>query len=98
LVPAWARPVTSLDAILKPPNCKRTTDMAPANTFLLQEMMNFWKQTSHVMSYFPEENFRGHERLPKNFMNAFLEASSHVLPARIQGKAVTTNTSLQGRN
>jgi hypothetical protein len=35
--------------------------------------MNFWKQTTHVMSYFPEENFRGHERLPKNFMNAFLE-------------------------
>ncbi|KAF3022381.1 hypothetical protein E8E14_001262 [Neopestalotiopsis sp. 37M] len=38
-----------------------------------QETMNFWKQTTHVMSYFPEENFRGHERLPKNFMNAFLE-------------------------
>ncbi|KAF7539302.1 hypothetical protein G7054_g2232 [Neopestalotiopsis clavispora] len=40
---------------------------------VLQETMNFWKQTTHVMSYFPEENFRGHERLPKNFMNAFLE-------------------------
>ncbi|KAI4596556.1 hypothetical protein KJ359_005312 [Pestalotiopsis sp. 9143b] len=38
-----------------------------------QETMNFWKQTTHIMSYFPEENFRGHERLPKNFMNAFLE-------------------------
>jgi NADH dehydrogenase (ubiquinone) 1 alpha subcomplex subunit 6 len=35
--------------------------------------MNFWKQSAHVMSYFPEENFRGHERLPKNFMSAFLE-------------------------
>ncbi|KAI1879473.1 hypothetical protein JX265_002427 [Neoarthrinium moseri] len=38
-----------------------------------QEMMNFWKQSTHVMSYFPEENFRGHERLPKNFMQGFLE-------------------------
>ncbi|KAH8673814.1 complex 1 protein [Xylariales sp. PMI_506] len=38
-----------------------------------QETMNFWKQTAHVMSYFPEENFRGHERLPKNFMQAFIE-------------------------
>lgn len=38
-----------------------------------QEMMNFWKQTTHVMSYFPEENFRGHERLPKSFMQGFLE-------------------------
>ncbi|KAK6077820.1 complex 1 protein [Seiridium cupressi] len=38
-----------------------------------QETMNFWKQTTHIMSYFPEENFRGHERLPKNFMSAFLE-------------------------
>ncbi|KAK6843767.1 nadh-ubiquinone oxidoreductase kda subunit [Apiospora arundinis] len=38
-----------------------------------QETMNFWKQTTHVMSYFPEENFRGHERLPKSFMQGFLE-------------------------
>ena len=38
-------------------------------------MMNFWKQTTHVMSYFPEENFRGHERLPKTFMQGFLEVS-----------------------
>ncbi|CAI4219230.1 unnamed protein product [Parascedosporium putredinis] len=33
-----------------------------------QEMMNFWKQTTHVMSYFKEENFRGDKRLPTNFM------------------------------
>lgn len=43
---------------------------------LFQETMNFWKQTAHVMSYFPEENFRGHERLPKNFMGGFLEVST----------------------
>lgn len=38
-----------------------------------QEMMNFWKQTTHVMSYFKEENFRGDKRLPTNFMEGFLE-------------------------
>ncbi|ORY69930.1 complex 1 protein [Pseudomassariella vexata] len=38
-----------------------------------QETMNFWKQTTHIMSYFKEENFRGDERLPKNFMQGFLE-------------------------
>lgn len=40
--------------------------------------MNFWKQTTHVMSYFPEENFRGHERLPKTFMQGFLEVSPDI--------------------
>ncbi|KAI2642697.1 complex 1 protein [Xylaria nigripes] len=38
-----------------------------------QEMMNFWKQTTHVMSYFESENFRGSNRLPQNFMQGFLE-------------------------
>ncbi|KAK5629564.1 hypothetical protein RRF57_005279 [Xylaria bambusicola] len=38
-----------------------------------QEMMNFWKQTTHVMSYFESENFRGSDRLPRNFMQGFLE-------------------------
>ncbi|KAI0480433.1 NADH dehydrogenase, alpha subcomplex, subunit 6 [Xylariaceae sp. FL0804] len=38
-----------------------------------QETMNFWKQTTHVMSYFNEENFRGADRLPNNFMKGFLE-------------------------
>lgn len=37
--------------------------------------MNFWKQTTHVMSYFESENFRGSDRLPQNFMQGFLEAS-----------------------
>jgi NADH dehydrogenase (ubiquinone) 1 alpha subcomplex subunit 6 len=36
-------------------------------------MMNFWKQTTHVMSYFKEENFRGDKRLPSSFMDGFLE-------------------------
>lgn len=35
--------------------------------------MNFWKQTTHVMSYFKEENFRGDKRLPSSFMDGFLE-------------------------
>lgn len=36
-------------------------------------MMNFWKQTTHVMSYFKDENFRGDERLPNSFMSGFLQ-------------------------
>ncbi|OTB00107.1 hypothetical protein M426DRAFT_324518 [Hypoxylon sp. CI-4A] len=38
-----------------------------------QETMNFWKQTTHVMSYFKSENFRGDDRLPNSFMKGFLE-------------------------
>ncbi|KAF7545301.1 hypothetical protein G7046_g9597 [Stylonectria norvegica] len=38
-----------------------------------QETMNFWKQTTHVMSYFKGENFRGDSRLPSNFMTGFME-------------------------
>ncbi|KAF9875491.1 nadh-ubiquinone oxidoreductase kda subunit [Colletotrichum karsti] len=40
-----------------------------------QETMNFWKQTTHIMSYFKEENFRGDKRLPNSFMTGFLEVS-----------------------
>lgn len=35
--------------------------------------MNFWKQTTHVMSYFKGENFRGDQRLPSSFVTGFLE-------------------------
>ncbi|KAK7756144.1 ndufa6 NADH-ubiquinone oxidoreductase subunit [Diatrype stigma] len=38
-----------------------------------QEMMNYWKQSTHVMGYFNEENFRGADRLPDSFMKGFLE-------------------------
>jgi len=38
-----------------------------------QETMNFWKQTSHVMSYFKEESLGGDKRLPPNFVEGFLE-------------------------
>ena len=37
--------------------------------------MNFWRQTTHIMSYFKEESFRGDKRLPKDFMSGFLEVS-----------------------
>lgn len=39
----------------------------------LQETMNFWKQSNHVMSFFKEENFRDGKRLPDSFMSGFLE-------------------------
>ncbi len=35
--------------------------------------MNFWRQTTHIMSYFKEENFRGEKSLPTSFMAGFLE-------------------------
>ncbi|KAI0526446.1 complex 1 protein [Xylaria bambusicola] len=47
--------------------------MLMQNNAEYQEMMNFWKQTTHVMSYFESENFRGSDRLPRNFMQGFLE-------------------------
>jgi len=59
-----------------------------------QEMMNFWKQTTHVMSYFKDENFRGDKRLPSNFMEGFLEA---CLRSR-ESNQPRTLTSSQGRN
>jgi NADH dehydrogenase (ubiquinone) 1 alpha subcomplex subunit 6 len=38
-----------------------------------QETMNFWRQTTHIMSYFKEENFKGERALPSSFMAGFLE-------------------------
>ena len=37
-----------------------------------QETLNFWKQLSHVMKYFRKEEDPT-ARLPKNFMQGFLE-------------------------
>lgn len=50
-----------------------------------QEMMNFWKQTTHVMSYFKEENFRGDKRLPSSFMEGFLQVGKRRLGTGIPG-------------
>ena len=60
-----------------------------------QEMMNFWKQTTHVMSYFKDENFRGDRRLPSNFMEGFIEA---FLRPRSKPNREHELTSFQGRN
>lgn len=60
--------------------------------------MNFWKQTTHVMSYFKEENFRGDKRLPSNFMEGFLEVSYPVLAPGHQGYMTANVIRLQGRN
>ncbi|EAA28068.3 NADH/ubiquinone oxidoreductase [Neurospora crassa] len=38
-----------------------------------QETMNFWRQTTHMMSYFNEESFRGAKRLPSSFIDGFLQ-------------------------
>lgn len=46
----------------------------------LQETMNFWRQTNHIMSFFKEENFRGEKRLPSNFITGFLEVSTASPP------------------
>jgi NADH dehydrogenase (ubiquinone) 1 alpha subcomplex subunit 6 len=48
-------------------------------------MMNFWKQTTHVMSYFKDENFRGDKRLPSSFMSGFLEVGCFAYPSRVLG-------------
>jgi hypothetical protein len=45
----------------------------------LQETMNYWKQTTQLMGYFKEENFRSAARLPSSFMHGFLEVSPLVV-------------------
>lgn len=53
--------------------------------------MNYWRQTTHIMSYFKEENFRGDKRLPNNFMTGFLEVGSHE---RLKFRAYVSNSVL----
>ena len=60
--------------------------------------MNFWRQTTHIMSYFKEENFRGDKRLPSNFMSGFLEASlstNMTEPARIDADTLLLGSELK---
>lgn len=45
---------------------------------LYQETMNFWRQTTHMMSYFNEESFRGAKRLPSSFIDGFLQVSLYI--------------------
>lgn len=40
--------------------------------------MNFWRQTTHMMSYFNEESFRGAKRLPSSFIDGFLQVSLYM--------------------
>ena len=62
-------------------------------------MMNFWKQSNHVMSYFNTENFRGADRLPNNFMKGFLEVRPHLRFSACSAPGMRHRlTSLQGRN
>lgn len=58
--------------------------------------MNFWKQTTHVMSYFDTENLQGERRLPENFIQGFLEASTITAGQRDTGADYANIT--QGRN
>ena len=55
-----------------------------------QEMMNFWKQTTHVMSYFKEENFRGDKRLPSSFMEGFLQVCTCICIRGPRSSSLTT--------
>lgn len=56
--------------------------------------MNFWRQTTHIMSYFPEENFRGEKRLPKSFMEGFLEVSTLLVGSLQMPESGKTNTTI----
>ncbi|KAK0753292.1 NADH-ubiquinone oxidoreductase 14.8 kDa subunit [Schizothecium vesticola] len=38
-----------------------------------QETMNFWRQTTHIMSYFKEESLHRTKDRPTNFLEGFLE-------------------------
>jgi len=42
---------------------------------LLQETLNYWKQLTHIMKYFRQEE-EPRARFPKNFMSGFLEVNS----------------------
>lgn len=39
--------------------------------------MNFWRQTTHIMSYFKEESLHRTKDRPTNFLEGFLEVHIH---------------------
>ncbi|KAK1781590.1 hypothetical protein QBC45DRAFT_449139 [Copromyces sp. CBS 386.78] len=59
-----------------------------------QETMNFWRQTTHMMSYFNEESFRGAKRLPSSFIDGFLQYSSLILGSQLR-RVITKGISCQ---
>jgi len=58
--------------------CKQKENM-PGRTRMLipagQETLNYWKQLTHIMKYFRQEEDET-ARLPRNFISGFLEVSS----------------------
>ncbi|KAI9741932.1 MAG: hypothetical protein M1834_000321 [Cirrosporium novae-zelandiae] len=55
-------------------NQLKTVDVLISNSHSeFQETLNFWKQLEHVMKYFRTEEQPQTSRLPKNFMEGFLE-------------------------
>lgn len=52
--------------------------------------MNFWRQTTHIMSYFKEESLHRTKDRPTNFLEGFLEVHTHYPVAT---KSLTNTTS-----
>ena len=70
----------SLDATYREAHGKELADEVR-----MQETLNFWKQISHVMKYFREQE-NPTARLPQNFMQGFLEVSFLVPTSLLQQK------------
>ena len=68
-------------------NNLQATDVLIAQSHMeFQETLNFWKQLSQVMKYFRKEEDPT-ARLPKNFMQGFLEVSlCELFGAEIDGR------------
>ena len=56
---------------------------------MTQETMNFWRQTTHIMSYFKEESLHRTKDRPTNFLSGFLEVRTHN-PCHQRGFTNTT--------